>query len=71
MSRALQKGQRFRVTERNRVAGYQPGDKGSVLRASVMAATGARYDTVAIDKDDLSTSGAVFTEGEIERDDES
>jgi hypothetical protein len=31
MSFALQKGQRVRITVRNRTAGYQPRDKGTVL----------------------------------------
>jgi hypothetical protein len=69
MSRALQKGQRVRVSVRNRVARYQPGDTGTVLRSSVLATTGQRYFTVAMDIDDPAASGAVFTEDEIEADD--
>jgi len=68
MSRALQKGQRVRVTARNRMAGYQPGDKGTVLRETTLAMRGERSYTVAMDKDDPAASGAVFTEGEIEAD---
>jgi hypothetical protein len=64
----LKAGQRVRVTSRNRVAGYQPGDKGTVLRTSISAATGDRYYTVAMDKDSPDATGVVFAEGEIEAD---
>ena len=69
MSRQLKPGQRVRVTVRNRVTRYQPGDTGTVLRSSV-SATGERSYTVAMDLDDPAGSGAVFAEGEIEADDE-
>ena len=52
MSRELKPGQRVRVTVRNRVARYQPGDTGTVLRSSVLATTGQRYYTVTMDIDD-------------------
>jgi hypothetical protein len=68
MSLPLQPGDRVRVTIRNRMAGCRPGDKGTVLRASVSAATGGRYYTVAMDKDGPGHNGAVFTEGEVEAD---
>ena len=68
MSRPLKPGDRVRVTLHNRLAGYQPGDKGTVVRLSVSAATGERYYTVAMDKDDPTASGAVVAEGEIEAD---
>jgi hypothetical protein len=68
MNRPLQPGDRIRVTIRNRMAGYQPGDKGTVLRVATSATTGERYYTVAMDKDNLTMSGAVFTEDEIEAD---
>jgi hypothetical protein len=68
MGGELKAGQRVRVTARNRMAGYQPGDKGTVLRASVSAATGERYYSVVMDKDGPDATGAVFTEGEIEPD---
>ena len=68
MGRPLQISDRVRVTLRNRLAGYQPGDRGTVLRASVSASTGERYYTVAMDKDDPTASGAVVAEGEIEAD---
>ena len=68
MSRALQKGQRVRVSVRNRVAGYQPGDKGTVLREVMLSMRGERSYTVAMDKDDPAKSGAVFRFDEIEPD---
>jgi hypothetical protein len=68
MSRELKPGQRVRVTVRNRVARYQPGDTGTVLRSSVLATTGQRYFTVAMDIDDPTASGAVFSDDEIEAD---
>jgi hypothetical protein len=68
MYRELNAGQRVRVTVRNCLAGYQPGDKGTVLRASVSAATGERYYTVAMDKDGPDATGVLFAEGEIESD---
>ena len=64
----LTPGQRVRVTVRNSVAGYQPGDKGTVLRASVSAATGERNYTVAMDKDGPDATGVLFMEWEIEAD---
>jgi hypothetical protein len=69
MTRELKPGQRVRVTVRNRVARYQPGETGTVLRSSV-SVTGKRSYTVAMDMDDPAASGAVFAEGEIEADDE-
>ena len=68
MSRELQRGQRVRVTVRNRLAGYQPGDKGTVLRVSTSTLNGEHSYSVAMDKDDLIITGAVFKEGEIEPD---
>ncbi len=68
MNSELKTGDRVRVTARNRMAGYQPGDRGTVLRASTSALYGERDYTVAMDKDDLAASGAVFTESEIEAD---
>jgi hypothetical protein len=68
MSRELKPGQRVRVTVRNRLAGYQPGDTGTVLWSSLSAASGVRYYTVAMDIDDPAARGAVFAEGEIEPD---
>ena len=68
MSRALQKGQRVRVTARNRMAGYQPGDKGTVLREITLSMRGERSYTVAMDKDDPAKGGVVFRFDEIEPD---
>jgi hypothetical protein len=71
MTRELKPGQRVRVTVRNRLARYQPGETGTVLRSSVSPTTGERHYTVAMDLDGPATSGAVFAEDEIEADDES
>jgi hypothetical protein len=69
MSRALKAGDRVRVTIRNRIAGYGPGDKGTVLREpSTATITGERYYTVAMDKDGPNATGVVFAEEEIEPD---
>ena len=68
MSRALQKGLRVRVTARNRMAGYQPGDKGTVLRETTLAMRGERSYSVAMDKDDPAKGGVVFRFDEIEPD---
>jgi hypothetical protein len=69
MGRPLQIGYRVRVTPRNRVAGYQPGDKGTVVRgASTSTITGERYYTVFMDKDEPDATGVVFAEDEIEPD---
>jgi hypothetical protein len=65
MSYTLEKGQRVRVTGRNRV-GYLPGDQGTVLRVSSSAANGQRYYIVAMDTDDSSGTGVLFTEDEVE-----
>jgi hypothetical protein len=56
MSRELKPGDRVHVTVRNRMYGYQPG------------ASGVRYYVVAMDKDDPTKSGVVFTADEIELD---
>ncbi len=68
MSNPFKPGDRVRVTIRNRMAGYRPGHKGTVLQASSVGMTGERYYTVAMDKDDPTHSGAVFAEDEIEAD---
>jgi hypothetical protein len=68
MSGALKVGDRVRVTGRNRLAYFQPGDKGTVLRFSESAVTGERYYVVAMDIDDPTASGALFYESEIEPD---
>jgi hypothetical protein len=68
MSRGLKKGDRVRVTGLCGVAGYQAGDKGTVLREVVSTSRGALYFLVAMDKDDPSHSGVVFRHDEIEPD---
>jgi hypothetical protein len=68
MSAALKPGDRIRITARNRTHGYQPGDKGTVLRVSELVTTGSPYYTAAMDKDDPDHTGVVFAEGEIEPD---
>jgi hypothetical protein len=50
------------------MAGYRPGDTGTVLRAAPSTTNGGRYYLVAMDKDGPSAVCAVFTEGEIEAD---
>jgi hypothetical protein len=69
MSVTLKVGDRVRVTQQNRVAGYQTGDKGEVLWASASSRMkGERYYTVAMDKDSPDHTGIVFTESELEPD---
>ena len=53
MSCQLKAGDRVRVTVRNRMHGYQPGDKGEVLREITAGPSGACYYVVAMDKDGL------------------
>jgi hypothetical protein len=64
----LKAGVRVHVTVRTHMAGYRPGDTGTVLRASPSSLNGERYYLVAMDKDGPSAGCAVFTEGEIEAD---
>jgi hypothetical protein len=68
MSCQLKAGDRVRVTVRNRMHGYQPGDKAEVLREITAGPSGACYYVVAMDKDGLSQSGVVFSDDEIEPD---
>jgi hypothetical protein len=69
MSRALKAGDRVRVTARNRLAGYVPGDKGRVLREPLtVTINGERYYTVAMDKDGPNATGVVFAADEVEPD---
>ena len=62
----LKKGGRVRVTGRNLKYGYQPGDKGSIMREAIRDLTGTRYYLVAMDKDNPSHAGVVFNAEEIE-----
>jgi hypothetical protein len=68
MSRTLQAGDRVRVTVRNRVPGYQPGDKGTLLRGPRTADGDPPYYIVMMDKDGLQGTGIVFAADEIEPD---
>jgi hypothetical protein len=68
MACPLKPGDCVRVTTRNRMHGYKPGDKGVVLREIIAGPSGAFYYVVAMDKDTLSTSGVVFSDDEIEPD---
>ena len=67
----LKKGNRVRVTGRNRMYGYQPGDEGTIVREAVRALSDTRYYLVAMDKDNHAHTGVVFNAEEIEADDES
>jgi hypothetical protein len=64
----LKKGDRVRVSVCNRMYGYQPGDKGTVLREAIRAPRGTRYYLVAMDKDNPAHAGVVFNAEEIEPD---
>lgn len=66
--RELKRGDRVRVTVRGRMHGYEAGDKGMVLRALAAGPSGALYYLVAMDKDDPTKTGVVFTDEEIELD---
>jgi hypothetical protein len=65
MSRTLRVGDRVRVTDRDLIYGYQPGDKGTVVRITA-SADGRRRYLVAMDKGQLDATGMLFTDGEIE-----
>jgi hypothetical protein len=67
-TRGLNPGERVRLTVRNRMHGYQPGDKGLMLRELAAGPGGTRYYLVRMDKDDPTKSGVVFTDDEIEPD---
>jgi hypothetical protein len=68
MSRTLNAGDRVRVTVRNRVPGYQPGDKGTVLRGPKSPDGDPPYYIVVMDKDGLGRTGVVFAVDEVEPD---
>ena len=67
MSAKLRPGDRIRVTVRNTMHGYLPGDKGTVVD-EVIDLRGARYYLVAMDKADPSKPGVIFSDDEIEPD---
>jgi hypothetical protein len=62
----LKPGDRVRVTTRNRLFGYQPGDQATVLRQVAADPSGILYYLVAPDKDGPARMVAVFTSEEIE-----
>jgi hypothetical protein len=64
----LKKGDRVRVTGRNRMYGYRPGDKGTIVSEAVRAPSGTRYYLVAMVKDNHAHAGVVFNADEIEAD---
>lgn len=68
MSDQLKPGDRVRVTDRNRVQGYEAGDKGMVQAVASIPAIGDQlHYQVAMDRDGGMTR-AVFTAEEIELD---
>jgi hypothetical protein len=68
MSDQLKPGDRVRVTERNRVQGYEAGDKGMVQAVASSPAIGDQlHYQVAMDRDG-GVSRVVFTAEEIELD---
>ena len=68
MSGALKPGDRVRLTSANRLPGYRPGDRGTVVRTSPPASTSVPYFIVAMDKYRPRTGRVVFTGHEIEPD---
>jgi hypothetical protein len=68
MSRTLNAGDRVRVTVRNRVPGFQPGDKGTILSGPKSPDVDPPYYIVVMDKDGLQRTGVVFAADEVEPD---
>jgi hypothetical protein len=68
MSPELKVGDRVRVSVRNRMHGYQTGERGTVVRQLVAGPSGTCYYLVAMDEDDPAKTGVVFTNDEIELD---
>jgi hypothetical protein len=68
MFHELKPGDRMRVTVRNRMYGYQPGDQGTVLRQVAADPNGILYYLVAPDKDGPARTLAIFTSDEVEPD---
>jgi len=66
----LKPGDRVRVTGCNRLADYQSGDTGTVLRvcSPCISINGQRCYCVAMDKDGASRKTPVFAADEIELD---
>ena len=68
MSWGLGIGDKVRVTARNRVKHYRPGEKGTILSGpEVLFEGGMRYYLVSMDRDDQG-GWIVFAEDEIEAD---
>jgi hypothetical protein len=67
MSGELKPGDRVRVTVRNRMAGYQPGDKGRILGGPHVPLGGHPYYLVAMETS-MTGRPVVFMEEEIEPD---
>jgi hypothetical protein len=70
VSRELKPGDRVRNTVGNRILGYRPGTKGTVLRAASSLTAGERSYHMAMDKDEPNATGVLFAQSEIELDDE-
>jgi hypothetical protein len=69
MRATLKVGDRVRVTSRNRVKGYQPGDKGVVLEGpTAYAGSSDTSYIVAMDKDGPGVTSTIFAADEIEPD---
>jgi hypothetical protein len=69
MSLTLKLGDRVRVTRANRLPGYHPGDRGSILGVVPNPIGGITPSyTVAMDKNSPSAEPALFAEDEIEPD---
>ena len=66
--RPVKPGDRVRVTVRSHIAGYQPGDKGTIRRVFKPSSGDECYYYVEMDKDDPARSWTIFAEGEIEAD---
>ena len=69
MSDALKPGDRVRLTSANRLPGYRPGDRGTIVGV-VPNPVGDRLPcyTAAMDKNSPSATPALFAEDEIEPD---
>jgi hypothetical protein len=64
----LKRGDRVRVTARNCVVGYRPGDTGEIVRLVLGDRTGEIGYAVQMDKNPLKTPPTVFFGDEIEPD---
>ena len=69
MSDALKPGDRVRLTSANRLPGYRPGDRGTIVGV-VPNPVGGNLPSyiVAMDKNSPSTAPTLFAEDEIEPD---